>query len=121
MVEELRKTDTQVLAIATFHEVVLFVVVLEHPSLLAQTAETYEELDTLVPRHCTVLVVMHNQDRSLYVRYEEKRRVFNIEVECFPQCLADTALTLFVLYLTSDTASPTDTAISTGHVRYRST
>ena len=121
MVEELRETDAQVLAISSFHKVVLFVVVLEQPSLLAQTTETYKHFDTLIPRHCTVLVVVHNQYRSAYVRQEEEWRVFVIEVECFPQRLTDTALSLFVLYLASDTASPTDTTVCTGHVRYRST
>ena len=120
MVEELRQTDAQVLAVAALAQVVRFVVVLQHPGLFAQTAETVVEFDALPPRHGAVGVVVHDQHGCRHVGHVEQRGVLHIEVEAFPEVLADTALAFLILAGTGDAALPADAAVGAGHVAHRS-
>ncbi len=123
MVEELLKPAGQVLAIAALAKIMSLVVVLEQPCRLAKAAKVAEELDSLIPRNCTIGIIVHDKNRSGNLVYEEYRRILYIKVKTtlIPQRLADTALTVLILHCTGHTTLPTDTAVSTGHVAHRST
>ena len=94
----------------------LLVIVLEKPCNLAAAAQCGKELNALVPRNCSVLVVVHNEYRGLHIRYKEQWRVLVVEVITAPEIFANTALSLLILYLTGNSAAPADTAVCTGHI-----
>ena len=119
--DELLHTNLDVELIRSLGRPVWFASIVQHPCRLAETLQCHEVFDTLIPRHMTVLIVMHNQNRSLYLIHQEQRRVFVVTAWVIPWSGAQTALGMFVLERTCQARTPTDTTVSTEHIHYRST
>ena len=66
VVEELLQTLRDILAVLARLDVVQLTVVLQHPYRLLQTTQSHEHLDTLIPGHCLVGIVVHDQKRCLH-------------------------------------------------------
>lgn len=80
-VEELLEADAEVLAVATLHEIVLLLVVFQHPNFLAQSSQRHEVLDALIPWHGSIVVIVHDEEWSGHFVGLKERRVLQIEVK----------------------------------------
>ena len=121
VIEELLQANLEVKLIRRLGRPMRFTGIIQHPCRLAQTLQCYKILDTLVPGHVTVLVIMHNQNRSFHLVHQEQWRVFIIATWVTPQRSAQTALRMFVLERAGQSRSPADTTICTEHIHHRST
>ena len=99
MVEELLEPPGEVLAVAPLNEVMCLVVIFKEPARLAEAAEVGEIFNSLVPRNCSVVVIVHDQEGSLDLVCVEDGGVLDVEVEAafVPEGLADSALAVLVL------------------------
>lgn len=92
MVEELLETDRDVLAVAALFQVVCFAIVLEHPDWFLKAAESHEHFDALIPRHCSVVIIVHYQERCFDTIGVENRGVRDIKLRGIPKVSSNTAL-----------------------------
>ena len=90
-----------------------FTGVVEQPGGFLQAFEGDEKLDSLIPGHMSVGIVVHDQDRSRHFVHIEKGRVLNVLQRHFPDIAADAALSVFVLHGTVQAGTPADAAVST--------
>ncbi len=119
VVEELLQTDGDVLAVLACADIVRLAVVLQHPYGLLQAAQRHEHLDALIPRHCAVLVVVHDEQRRIDAVSVEHRGVGDVELRCFPQVAAYARLSALILRLARFARTPSYAAESGGHVCHR--
>ena len=110
------EADREVLSVAALAEVVRLVVVFEQPGRFAETPESHEHFDALVPRNGAVVVIVHDQDRRVHVREPEEGRVLHVEFKSAPEVPADAALRLLVLELPAHAGFPADAAVGRCHV-----
>ena len=120
MVEELLHADAPVLAVGHADGPVGFAGVVEEPGGLAEALEGHEHLDALVPRHVSVLVVVHDEDGGVDLVHAEQRTVFGIDLGMFPHRGAEAALGVFVLETACQTGTPADAAVGAEHVDHGS-
>ncbi len=99
VIEELLHSDRPVLSILALDQVVVLSVIDAHPDRLFQTPEGSEVLYALPPGHGPILIVVHQQERGLYLVSKEHRRVLKITLELVPRSPVDAALGLLVLEL----------------------
>ena len=71
VIEELHETDLEVEAVSHTHWSVRFACVVEQPARLAKAFHCHEILDTLIPRHMTIGVVVHDEDWGLHLVHIE--------------------------------------------------
>ena len=118
MVEELLQADGEVLGVAPLAEVVGLVVVFEQPGGMAEAAQGHEEFDALVPRHCTVVVVVHDKDGRGDVLGVEYRGILDIEVQAalVPEGRAYAALAVLILHGADKAGLPAYASVRAGHV-----
>ena len=121
MVEELLHADAPVLAVGHTDGPVGFAGVVEEPGGLAEALEGHEHLDALVPRHVSVLVVVHDEDGGIDLVHAEQRTVFGIDLGMFPHRGAEAALGVFVLETACQAGTPADAAVGAEHVDHGST
>ena len=121
VIEELFQTDGQVTTVLTTRKVVSLTVILEHPSRLAKAPQAHEQLDALIPRNCTVVIVMHDEQRSIDLVRVEDRRIFNVKLEAsfVPKSASYAALAVLVLADSAASGTPADAAVGAGHIAYR--
>ena len=121
VIEELFQTDGQVTTVLTTRKVVSLTVILEHPSRLAKAPQAHEQLDALIPRNCTVVIVMHDEQRGIDLVRVEDRRIFDVKLEAalVPERAADAALAVLVLADAAASGSPAYAAVRAGHIAYR--
>ena len=96
-------------------------VILEHPGRLAKAPQAHEQLDALIPRNCTVVIVMHDEQRGIDLVRVEDRRIFDVKLEAalVPERAADAALAVLVLADAAASGSPAYAAVRAGHIAYR--
>lgn len=121
VIEELFQTDGQVTTVLTTRKVVSLTVILEHPSRLAKAPQAHEQLDALIPRNCTVVIVMHDEQRSIDLVRVEDRRILDVKLKAsfVPKSAADAALAVLVLADSAASGTPADAAVGAGHIAYR--
>ena len=99
-----------------FGESVFFAVIIEQPNGFIEPFESHIKLNTLVPRHSPIVVVVHHQHRRLYFGGIKQRRIFDILHRFVPKCTTNSGLCFFVLCLSRSPRLPTDSAIGTRHI-----
>src|SRR5688500_8744486 len=93
VVEELTHADRVVLLVRRTRDTVILADVLEHRDFLAEPAQDVVVLEALVERHGAVLVVVQEQQRCLYLRRMEDRRVPDVCLGVVPVAAEEAALT----------------------------
>ena len=92
------------------------VVVVDEVHLFAETAQSDEHLDALIPRYGVVGIVMHHEERRRDAIRPEEGRVLEIARLALPDRAADAALGVLVLEGARESGSPTNAAVRARHV-----
>ena len=121
MIKILIHTQRKIFLVSAAAQVVQLAVVVEQIGFLFKAAQRQEQLNPLIPRHRIIGIVGQNQQRGLYFRDMEYRRISEVHIRCLIQGLADAALLLLVLELSRQTGAPANAGISAGHITDRRT
>src|SRR5690606_22458957 len=121
MIKKLLFANLNILTVLSLHQIMLIIIIIEHPNRLTESPQRCKHLYSLIPGHSTVTIIMHNNHRRIYLIQMKERRVLDIKVKILPQGRPNTALRMLVLKLSVQTTCPTDTAISGRHVHDRCT
>ena len=119
MVEELEHSGLEVDPVGHTQRPMRLACIVEQPAGLTESFHRHEILDSLIPGHMTVGVIVHDQDRGLYLVHREEGRIGVIAVGRAPRRATQTALRVLILEGPCHARSPADTAISAEHVDNR--
>src|SRR5690606_36525733 len=102
-------------------QIMRFIVVIKHPDWFIKPTQGNKKLNSLCPRNCAIIIVMHHKQGRVNIRSRKQRRVFYVLKWFFPERSADSALLTLILEHPNHAGLPPDTTISICHVTYRST
>ena len=98
VLEELEHAFLEIDAVCYTRRPMGFTCVVEQPGRFLEALEGDKVFDTLVPRHMSVCIVVHDQDRGSHLVHIEQGRVFDVLQGHFPNVPPDTALPVFILH-----------------------
>ena len=119
VIKVFRHAPRPVALVLALAQTVWLAVIVEQVGLLTEALQRDEVLNTLRPRHRTVLVVMQDQHRRLHLIGKVDRRVLSIAQRVFPRRATNARLRLLVLELTRHATVVTNAAIRREHVTDR--
>ncbi len=106
MVEELPHSDGVVSLVFRLSQPVILAFVLEHDHRFSEASECVEVLDSLVPVHSTVFIVVEDNHRRFHVFCIVDRRVPSIGLNVIPITAFKPSLTAFKNRLVGRTCVP---------------
>ncbi len=93
-------------------DIMIHSVIIDEPNRFLKPIKRHKKLNPLIPGHCTIVIVGHNQQRSFYIRCHKKRRVLDVVQGFIPKRTSDSALRFLILKHSAHSGSPTNSAIS---------
>src|SRR5690606_29464757 len=78
MVKKLQLPSLDIFSVLTLYEVMCLAVIVQEPNGFLQSAKCRKHFDTLIPRHCPIFIVVHDNHRRRNAGQVEQRGIFDV-------------------------------------------
>ena len=103
MIKELKHSFLEIHLICHSQRPMRFACIIQHPARFAKSLHRNKIFYSLIPRHVSVGIIVHNKNRCLYFIHIEQWRIVPILARHIPRSSTNSALCMLILEGTSQT------------------